>query len=196
MSWTGIESWVRAQSPALHAALLPPATDADLAAAEETLGRPLPADLAAWWRLFGGIAETYTHWPLVPPHWQPHGLAGALRLRKLMIQAISGIHFATRGEEQDFEAAALREPAGTPCMELWLPAWLPVAGDGAGYELFVDLRAGERHGCVMEWDKYSGADRDPVWPDVTAMLAETVRALSGGHDDRRLVFEHNHFFWE
>ncbi|MDT7785036.1 MAG: hypothetical protein QOF58_3455 [Pseudonocardiales bacterium] len=195
MSWTGIESWVRATSPTLHAALRPPATDADIAAAEETLGLLLPAELVAWWQQFGGIAQTYTHWPLIPPHWQPHGLDDALRQRKLMIQAISGIQFATRGEEKDFEVAALREPAGTPCVELWLPAWLPVAGDGAGYELFVDLRGGTRHGCVMEWDKYSGADREPLWPSVSAMLDETVRALSGDHDQHRLVFEHNDFFW-
>lgn len=196
MSWSGIESWVRATSPTLHAALRPPATDLDIAAAEETLGLLLPVELVAWWQQFGGIAGTHRHWPLIPPHWQPHGLDDALRTRKSMIQAISGIHFATRGEEKDFEAAALCEPAGTPCVDLWLSAWLPVAGDGLGYRLFVDLRGGEQHGCVMEWDKYSGADREPVWPSVTAMLEETVRALSGEHDRLRLVFEHNGFFWE
>ncbi|HEX8866638.1 MAG TPA: SMI1/KNR4 family protein [Lentzea sp.] len=196
MRWTAIESWVRATSPTLHAALRPPATDSDIAAAEEVLGLLLPAELVAWWQQFGGIAQTYRRWPLIPPHWQPLGLDGALRLRKVMIDAISGIHFSTRGEEKDFEAAALREPAGTPCTELWLPAWLPVATDGLGYWLFVDLRGGEQHACVVEWDKYSGADRSPVWPSVTAMLDETVRALSGDHDQYRLVFEHNDFFWE
>jgi cell wall assembly regulator SMI1 len=196
MSWTGIENWTREKAPALHAALLPPASPADIAAAEEILGSPLPADLAAWWRQFGGIAQTYTHWPLIPPHWHPHGLDDALLLRTQMIEAISGIAFATRGEEQDFEAAALRQPAGTPCVELWLPAWLPVASDGAGYELFVDLREGPRHGCVMEWGKYSGADGEPVWPNVTTMLDDTLRALGGGHQDHRLVFEHTGFFWE
>ncbi|GAA3648584.1 SMI1/KNR4 family protein SUKH-1 [Lentzea atacamensis] len=196
MSWTGIESWAREKAPKLYAALLPPASEADIAAAEETLGFPLPADLVTWWRQFGGIAETYTHWPIVPPHWQPHGLDDALRLRTQMIEAISGIAFATPDEEKDFEATALRASAGTPCVDLWLPAWLPVAGDGAGYELFVDLRAGARHGCVMEWGKYSGADGEPVWPNVTAMLDETLRALGGSREEHRLVFEHNYFFWE
>ncbi|MET9225906.1 SMI1/KNR4 family protein [Lentzea sp. NPDC003310] len=196
MSWTDIETWIGEKAPVLHAALLPPSSAVDVADAEETLGRALPEDLAAWWRTFGGIGEnTYTHWPLVPSMWQPHGLAAALDCRTLMMRAISGIAFATLGEEKDYEAAALREPAGTPCVDIWLPAWLPVAADGSGYELFVDLRDGPRHGCVMEWGKYSGADGDPLWPNVTAMLDEASRALRG-ETEHRISFEHNHFYWE
>jgi cell wall assembly regulator SMI1 len=195
VSWTDIETWIGENSPALHAALLPPSSAVDIADAEETIGYALPAELVGWWRQFGGVGETYTRWPLVPPMWQPHGLDNALLLRTLMTQAISGIAFRTLGEEKDYEAAALREPAGTSCVDIWLPAWLPVAADGSGHELFVDLRGGPRHGCVMEWDKYSGADSEPLWPGVTAMLDDALSALRGetGH---RLVFERNDFHWE
>ncbi|MGW6442550.1 SMI1/KNR4 family protein [Lentzea sp. NPDC055074] len=195
MSWTDIEDWIGEKVPALHAALLPPSSAVDVADAEESLGYVLPADVSAWWRRFGGIGETYTHWPLVPTMWQPHGLATALRLRTLMTAAISGIAFATLGEEKDYEAAALREPAGTPCVDIWLPAWLPVASDGSGWELFVDLRGGPSHGCVMEWDKYSGADSGPLWTDVTAMFDDAARALRG-ETKHRIVFERNDFHWE
>lgn len=195
MSWTDIETWIGENSPALYAVLLPSSSAVDIADAEESIGYALPAELVGWWRQFGGIGETYARWALVPPMWQPHGLDNALRLRTMMMQAISGIAFRTLGEEKDYEATALREPAGTPCVDIWLPAWLPVAADGSGHELFVDLRGGDLHGCVMEWDKYSGADRDPLWPNVTAMLDDALRALRGetGH---RLVFERNDFRWE
>ncbi|MDX3659320.1 SMI1/KNR4 family protein [Streptomyces sp. ID05-26A] len=194
MSWTDIEGWIGENAPALHAALLPPSSAVDITDAEESIGYALPDDVSAWWRRFGGIGETYTHWPLVPTMWQPHGLTTALRLRTLMSEAISGIAFTTLGEEKDYEAVALREPAGTPCVDIWLPAWLPVAADGSGWELFVDLRAGSRHGCVMEWDKYSGADSDPLWPSVSAMFDDAARSLRGetGH---RVVFERNDFYW-
>lgn len=195
MSWTDIESWIGEHAPALHAALLPPSSATDVADAEESIGYALPPDVSAWWRRFGGVGVTYSRWPLIPTSWQPHGLDRALHLRTLMMAAISGIAFATLGEEKDYEAAALREPAGTPCVDLWLPAWLPVAADGSGYELFVDLRGGPHSGCVMEWGKYSGADGDPLWPSVTAMFAEASRALRGetGH---RVVLAHNDFHWE
>ncbi|WP_439657987.1 SMI1/KNR4 family protein [Lentzea sp. HUAS TT2] len=195
MSWTDIERWTADRAPTLYAALLPPSTAADVADAEEEIGYALPADLTAWWRQFGGIGETYSQWPLIPELWQPHGLDRSLHVRTLMTEAISGIAFSTLGEEKDYEKAALREPAGTPCVDIWLPAWLPVAADGSGHELFADLRGGPRHGCVMEWDKYSGADSEPLWPNVTAMLDDTLRALRG-ESARRLVFEHNTFHWD
>ena len=195
MSWSGIESWARTNAPALHAAFLPPSSGADIAAAEEVLGLPLPADLVAWWRQFGGIGDRYRHWALIPPHWQPHGLSRALHYRTLMIDAIRGIAFSSPEEERAFEATALQEPAGTPCPDLWLPAWLPVAADGCGYELFADLREGPQRGCVMEWGKYDGAATEPLWPNVDAMFDDTLRALEG-HGRYRVEIESDYLSWE
>ncbi|MFI6102248.1 SMI1/KNR4 family protein [Lentzea sp. NPDC051213] len=195
MSWTGIEAWARTNLPEL--VFLPPSSAADIAAAEETLGRALPGDLAAWWRQYGGVGDEYTRWEFVPPSWQPHSLREALHFRTLMIDAIRGIAFSSPDEEAAYEATALAEPAGTPCSDLWLPAWLPIAADGCGWELFVDLRGGPAHGCVMEWDKYGGAEGEPLWPNVTEMFDHALRALdSGGDNEHKLVFEHDSFYWE
>lgn len=194
MNWSGIEAWSRTNAPGL--VFSPPASAEDITAAEKILGLTLPADLAAWWRHFGGIGDEYNRWELVPPHWQPYSLSEALRNRTLMIEAIRGIAFSSPEEEAAFEAAALREPAGTQCPELWLPAWLPIAADGCGWELFVDLRGGPSHGCVMEWDKYGGAERDPVWPNVTAMLDFALRALEGDNDEHHVVIEDDRLYWE
>jgi cell wall assembly regulator SMI1 len=73
------------------------------------------------------------------------------------------------------------EPAGTPVAG-WLPVWLPIAGDGGGGGLFVDLRAGPLSGCVMRWDKVEAAQLPPLWPDVATMLGEIADALVRGVD--------------
>lgn len=192
MSWTGIESWARTNAPGLP--FQPPSSAADIAAAEEVLGLTLPPSLATWWQQFGGTGDKYTRWELIPDSWQPHSLREALHFRTLMIDAIRGIAFSSPEEERAYEAEALREPAGTPCTELWLPAWLPIAADGCGWELFVDLRGGPSHGCVMEWDKYGGAESEPLWTDVTAMFEFALRALEGGDDEHRVVLDDG-LFW-
>jgi cell wall assembly regulator SMI1 len=55
----------------------------------------------------------------------------------------------------------------------WLPEWLPVAGDGGGGGLFVDLRTGPRHGCVVAYTR-TGQGPAPVWPGVREMLTDVA----------------------
>ena len=170
MSWSQIESWVAANRPGLHATLLPPSSTEDVTAAERAIGHELPADLAAWWREFGGIGEKTLLWDLIPGHWQPQGLASALADRALVMEVRNGLFDAS-------PEPALHLPAGTPETELWLPAWIPVATNLGGSHLFADLRDGPLHGCVMAWDNVEGADTEPLYRDVTAMLDRAARAL-------------------
>ncbi|MFS8099089.1 SMI1/KNR4 family protein [Lentzea alba] len=188
MSWTGIEAWARTHAPKLP--LLPPSSPADIAAAEDVLGLTLPADLAAWWRQFGGIDDKYTRWELIAPSWHPYSLREALDDRTRMMDAIRGIASSSPDEE-----AASGEPAGSPCSDWWLPGWLPIASDGCGWLLFVDLRGGPLHGCVMEWDKYGGAENEPLWPNVTEMFAFALRALESGDGERRVALDDG-LYWE
>jgi cell wall assembly regulator SMI1 len=60
---------------------------------------------------------------------------------------------------------------------MWLPGFLPIATDGGGADLFVDLRSGPEHGCVREFDKVY-TDGNPRWANVTAMLADIADALA------------------
>lgn len=86
MSWTAIDAWVAENSPTLRAAFRPPSSARDLAAAEEAIGYPLLADLAAWWRRFGGIGDASLLWTLVPERWQPQGLRDALADREMIME--------------------------------------------------------------------------------------------------------------
>lgn len=63
-TWARLEERLRVGAPALHAALLPPAD-------VQTPG--LPPELAAWWRVFGGVDRTALgdESPLLPLYWHP-----------------------------------------------------------------------------------------------------------------------------
>ncbi|WP_394619303.1 SMI1/KNR4 family protein [Lentzea sp. JNUCC 0626] len=188
MSWTEIERWIAGTLPNLHTTLLPPSSTEDLQAAERTLGRALPADLAAWWRQFGGIGEKTLLWDLIPGYWQPQGLATALEDRAMIMEVRNDL-FDSSPEE------ASRAPAGTRNGELWLPAWIPVATNLGGSHLFADLRDGPLHGCVMAWDNVEGADTNPLYPNVTAMLDHAARALRG-ETEHRVVVQDDYFEWK
>jgi cell wall assembly regulator SMI1 len=172
-SWDRIARWLHRHAPPLAATVNPPATEAALARAEAALGVSLPADLRAWWRRADGMR--WTHPPsgrLLPPGFVPHSVEQALASRQTWLDVM-------RGEESELPPG----PAGSPC-DVWLPEFMPIAADGGGTELFVDLRGGPSHGCVMEYDKVGAAGYEDLtsedvslWPSVTAMLADVAEAL-------------------
>lgn len=66
VAWGRIEKWLRAHAPASAALLRSPASEDDLASAEESIGLSLPSTLRAWYRLHDGInepAEDASLWP-------------------------------------------------------------------------------------------------------------------------------------
>jgi cell wall assembly regulator SMI1 len=173
-SWNRIAAWLRDHTPVSAAHLGPPAAKDDIAVVEALLGRPLPADLVAWWGHACGVTG-FGEGRLIPPRFAPHTVYAALDLRELMLEVAPC--------KDDAEAAALvAEPAGSPCTPYWLPVWLPIAYDGGGCYLFTDLRGGPRHGCIMQWGEYAAATLEPQWPGIGAMLADIAGALHHGTD--------------
>lgn len=153
--------------------------------AEEELGRPLPADLKAWWSYADG-AHLGSHpdgGPLIPPWFVPYSISEALKSRRVWMEVARQIAPVPIAQLEAFIAAQNELPAGTGC-ETWLPAWLPIATDAGGANLFVDLRGGRRHGCVMEYYKDAGASAGPEWADVAAMLYDIADRLAEGGPER------------
>nr|WP_042177600.1 SMI1/KNR4 family protein [Kibdelosporangium sp. MJ126-NF4]CEL12705.1 hypothetical protein [Kibdelosporangium sp. MJ126-NF4]CTQ93569.1 hypothetical protein [Kibdelosporangium sp. MJ126-NF4] len=218
-SWNRIRASLAQRAPDLLATIRPPATEPDIAAAEEAVGVALPADLLAWWRLADGRADGPGH--LLPRWFDPYPVASALRSRKSWTDVWRNAednYFASedgwmhrellawaggqRPTVDDRIAALMAEPAGTPCEGMYLPVWLPIADSRMGTDLFVDLRDGPLRGCVMSFDNVGTAQADPTWPSVTAMLAEVANALAGseivvdGDPVRAEVDERGHLTWE
>jgi len=75
---------------------------------------------------------------------------------------------------------------------------MPIAGDGGGNDLFVDLRPGPAHGCVREFWNEEGARDTALWSGVADMLAEVADALTRDvpvRGYRMWVDEHGAMSW-
>jgi cell wall assembly regulator SMI1 len=177
-AWARVEAWLRRYGPRTFAALEPPATDVDILQMEEVLGGSLPAQLEVWWRTANGVSDLRPG-PggfLIPERWTPYSTRASLATWRARIAAQWSVW--PEPEHVDYSAGLdrLRQlPAGTPTsMWLWLPEWLPLAGDGP--HLFVDCRSGPLRGCVMVDDETEG-QRGPLWPSVAAMFADVADRL-------------------
>jgi cell wall assembly regulator SMI1 len=174
-SWGRIVAWLRERAPATAAAIRAPATDELIDDAEREVGAPFPADLRAWYRQTDGIAPSPHPGTLIPQSFVSYPISYALDSRRTWLEACEML--AEEGD--DIATLIAREqakPAGSPCY-LWLPKWMPVATDYGGLDVFVDLRDGPAHGCVMTYDKVGACDEPPLWPSVSAMLHEIAEAL-------------------
>jgi cell wall assembly regulator SMI1 len=197
-SWDLILSWLGRHSPAEAALLRPPADPRDIDAAARAVGAALPADLVAWWRRADGQAGKGQ---LLPSLYSPYPVRAALNSRDIWLTAWNP---AAAGPDLDRFAAWVSEvdraPAGTPCQGAWLPSWLPIAGDGGGDDLFVDLRPGPARGCVREFRRDSGASDQVLWDGVAAMLADVATALRHGvpiRGDRQIwVYDDGSICWD
>ncbi|CCK30410.1 hypothetical protein BN159_6031 [Streptomyces davaonensis JCM 4913] len=63
VAWRKVTDWLAEHAPVSHASLLPPAPEAQIVSADswlrERLGFGLPTELAALWRLCGGVEHQY-----------------------------------------------------------------------------------------------------------------------------------------
>ncbi|MFE1320375.1 SMI1/KNR4 family protein [Kitasatospora phosalacinea] len=141
--------------------LRPAADPAALDAYGATLGRPLPAELRAWW-LLPDVPAGY--W--LPGEFSPFALPEALAYLEIQLQVAAA-------EGESFDAQGRPEPR-------YLPEFLPIADGPGGDTLFVDLRPGADHGAVRLWDHETWQLDLPWWPSVTAMLLDVAGALETG----------------
>lgn len=176
-SWARIVAWLRLHAPRTAAEIQRPATDADIAAAQDAVD--VPAALIDWWRLADGCGGRESRPGLLPGSYAPFSIAQALDERDSWL----------RSYDESRDGHLRGEPAGsTGDMFAMLPEYLPIATDGGGWHLLVDLRAGQDRGCVREYDKYDG-HQPPIWHGVGEMLADVATALEKGTPVRGYVPE-------
>lgn len=181
-SWQRVAAWLARYAPSYRATLNGPAGEDELVAVERTLGVELPADLRRWWLDVNGIrpGARRVSGSLIPEHYHPCSAESALAVRGMMLNVQHDIYPAELHEQLvRFVSEQTRQPAGTVPLHsgfVWLPPWLPLAADGMGGGLFVDLRGGPRYGCVMVYAK-DGGPTGPVWPNVSTMWAQVADTL-------------------
>jgi cell wall assembly regulator SMI1 len=168
-SWQEITAWLRANAPATHTAIRRPLPAARVAAAAETLGRALPEDLATWWTLHDGLVVP-TPGSLFPGHFNPYGIESMLTIRSRWLEIDS--RTPSEGDRQRGADLAAGDHAWS-----FLAAFVPIAGDGSGDELVVDLREGAARGCVKDYSHEEGALHSPVAPSLEAMLVDLLGSL-------------------
>jgi cell wall assembly regulator SMI1 len=129
--------------------------EARVEAVERRLDATLPADLVALWRL----EVPATAW--LPPE-------GACALQEPEV-ALSLRAFLLEIAEDEPE-----DP------DRFIPELLPIAMNGGGDSLVIDLRPGEHHGAVFFWDHEVWGLGVPLWRSVAAMLTDVADSLETG----------------
>jgi cell wall assembly regulator SMI1 len=167
-SWSRIDAWLAAHAPVSLARLRPGATPAELAAAEQVLGTPLPADLAASLACHDGLADE-----------------AARMLPDMLLLPVKGVveQWELRCEvnaellEDEPDEEPLRMANGEP---YWHPLWIPVAHFQGDLEV-IDMRPGPGQGR-LGWSSHDGSSNFQGWPSLGAYLQAVADVLMTGRE--------------
>jgi cell wall assembly regulator SMI1 len=159
--------------------LYPPATQAQLDAAEEHLGQRLPADVRALYRLHDGQVQ---HEP-TDPRWAA-GLVGGLPLLPLDQILFHWDQWDGFEDELDMDDEASSEPEGFVHAKYSLRGWVPLTHDGGGNHIGIDLDPDER-GTIGQVILFG---RDDDWhrvlaPSLVSYLEQLGDLVEQGHGE-------------
>jgi cell wall assembly regulator SMI1 len=167
-AWKRIEAWLKKNAPDTFAALRPGASDDDVEQAERALGRKLPKPVVDSYKLHDGMRGGAG--PLVD-EWSLMALATVVREWKTLKKLLDDGTF----EGTTADAAAQIKSTW------WSPGWIPIAGNGSGDYLCVDLdpEPGGKAGQVISF-LHADPHRELVAKDLPAWLAQVADAMKAG----------------
>jgi cell wall assembly regulator SMI1 len=175
-AWRRVVAWCAERAPVTAAALHSPVDEATLAAGQQDLGQVWPDDLVAWLRVSDGTDRSSAA-SVIPWGFMPSPIEGIRQNWRMMTDIAREV-----GQADDL-AVMEGQPAGSRAF-LFLSAWVPIADNGGGGQLFVDLRPGELHRCVGHWwrdDGFHGPDYGcHFWTSVAHMAQTLADALETG----------------
>lgn len=202
--WTEIVGWLSANAPVTAQTIRAPAAEAYIRSFEEAAPNGWPKGLSALYRLFDGAEPSTAGY--IFPNYRPLPLKEAQKTRQMLLDIWARVgEEANAADEREKRsplylnlraaheahggALAHRKPydpahaeaaeAGTR-VSMFISSFLPVADDGSGDFLFVDLRKGRQHGCVGEYFKEEADWRPAIWPSLETLLADTLLSLRTG----------------
>ncbi len=148
--WNRILAWLAEHAPATRAVLRP--------RYDALPELRVPIDLQMWWSVHGGTEDDH-YAEILPPFYTPMGADRAFVLRDTLTSKLA-----------DASEAGARATG-------FHPEWLPIAFDGTGDVLAVDLRPGVLRGCVVEWDQERNEMVKPEWTSIVEMFEQVAMAL-------------------
>ncbi|EST38077.1 hypothetical protein N566_09415 [Streptomycetaceae bacterium MP113-05] len=165
-SWARIDAWLAANAPASMARLRPGAEPAALAAAEQALGMPLPADLAASLACHDGSDPGSGVLPFRVDLLSAEGLAEQWELWNAVSTEFD------EGEEPWGMIAGQRH---------WHRLWVPVTIFQGDLEC-LDMRPGPGQGRmgVVPHDAPANFDGSSAWPSLGTYLEAFADVLTTG----------------
>ncbi|ASO22664.1 cell wall assembly regulator SMI1 [Actinoalloteichus hoggarensis] len=166
--WNRILQWSARYAPGTHAQLADGASGADIDAAEREFGFEVNPELRSWWSVCGGTRELRFA-EVFPPFYTPCGPAESARSWLVSKQV-----WRESWEQPDAGRLAGSRAHG------YHPRFVPIAFDGMGDHLVVDLRPGPLRGAVAEWDHELCHVEEPRWPSLAALFADVAEALETG----------------
>ena len=143
--WDDIEPWLAQNAPRIHAGLAPGASAEQIGALETAIGAPLPVELRDWFRRHDG-APTLRSYDFLSTQ---RALA-TWRGRNEMLD--DGTFLDGRAPADD--SGEYFEPVW------WHRSWLPIAEDGCGNLICVDLAPGPAavRGQILFWEMQTGPE--------------------------------------
>jgi cell wall assembly regulator SMI1 len=173
-AWSRIDAWLATHAPKVLTRLRAPIDDAGLAKLEEAAGKPLPASVVDAYRAHDGAAGE--HSTILGAVRAPKAALWARRMSWLSAdKAVGSLRF-------------MREQSPS-----WPSSLLPIADDGAGNLIVIDLETG----VVSAWDHEDAAttrlaDDLGTWmselaDDMDSRLVASGAAEDGADDELELL---------
>lgn len=152
--WDRIEAWLTIHAPEVMDNLLPGVDEDDIRDIETELGYTFPPDVHASLLIHNGTIDRFAD------------IWGLLNIDDILRQY--QIHLSVLHSLQE------------DIMWWWYPHWLPLAYDGAGDLLCVDVapKPGEHLGQIIEFDHEVGSDW--IAPSFQALLSNFADHLEAG----------------
>ncbi|WP_093084071.1 SMI1/KNR4 family protein [Pseudonocardia oroxyli] len=214
-----IIAWCIRYAPETATRLRPPATRAEIDRAQAAVGVPWPDDLVELYESMDGTEGAWL-WPGAAPlstaalveTWNSRQRSSAIVRRDHARQLAARPDWEIAAEQNLRAMAGLNgppedpydvdrheaQPAGTPA-GIFIRSFLPIANDGSGGHLIVDLRDGDERGSIKYFDKVDADTGSRWWQSVEHLVTDVADGLQHG----RMVqpywtaeVEDGHLNWE
>ena len=173
-SWRSIDAWLTRHAPATYAVLAPPASDAELRAAQAVI--ELPPELVESLSCHNGL----TAWANILPEGPPSSAAEIAANWQLRMDLAP-----------DFDGFTVHPPNPEP---YWHPSWIPWA-DSDGDLHIIDTHTGR---VGMAYHDGTG-DFTNAWPTLTSYLHAVTQALhhsTGINNWYPYLTAHQELWWD